>query len=260
MLPRPAWLSRKSACKVVWNGLHNELHVTLVESTTDPNSQGITERCATVDFGQIHHAAVVTNNGNALVVSGRGMRTIKRLHSKHLGEIQKKRSRCKKGSRRWRKLGRARAERTLRHKRRICDLRHKGIRKVVDFCLYHGIQSIFAGNPDGARRGACGRRHNQRMSQWEYGKDLDYLMQKSEQARIACFTGDERGTSSRCPECGHRHKPNGRNWRCPKCGFQGHRDVVGGVNRHPLAFGQVVPFPTRITYLRPGLCEGGPPG
>ncbi|WP_079199625.1 zinc ribbon domain-containing protein [Candidatus Methylacidiphilum fumarolicum] len=62
------------------------------------------------------------------------------------------------------------------------------------------------------------------MSQWEYGKDLDYLMQKSEQARIACFTGDERGTSSRCPECGHRHKPNGRNWRCPKCGFQGHRD------------------------------------
>ncbi|TFE73631.1 hypothetical protein A7K72_06130, partial [Candidatus Methylacidiphilum fumarolicum] len=32
------------------------------------------------------------------------------------------------------------------------------------------------------------------------------------------------GTSSRCPECGHRHKPNGRNWRCPKCGFQGHRD------------------------------------
>ncbi|WP_166791619.1 zinc ribbon domain-containing protein, partial [Candidatus Methylacidiphilum fumarolicum] len=73
-------------------------------------------------------------------------------------------------------------------------------------------------------------------------------------------TGDERGTSSRCPECGHRHKPNGRNWRCPKCGFQGHRDVVGGVNRHPLAFGQVVPFPTRITYLRPGLCEGGPPG
>ncbi|TFE73830.1 hypothetical protein A7K72_05935 [Candidatus Methylacidiphilum fumarolicum] len=36
--------------------------------------------------------------------------------------------------------------------------------------------------------------------------------------------------------------------------------MVGGVNRHPLAFGQVVPFPTRITYLRPGLCEGGPPG
>ncbi|WP_187288691.1 zinc ribbon domain-containing protein [Acidithiobacillus caldus] len=29
----------------------------------------------------------------------------------------------------------------------------------------------------------------------------------------------------------------GRNWRCPECGFQGHRDVVGGVNMHPLAFG-----------------------
>jgi putative transposase len=97
-----------------------------------------------------------------------------------------------------------------------------------------------------------GCHHNQRMSQWEYGKDIDYLQQKSEKYRIVCFTGDERGTSSRCPGCGHRHKPRGRNWRCPACGFQGHRDVVGGVNMHPLAFGQVVPFPNRITYLRPG--------
>ncbi len=77
-----------------------------------------------------------------------------------------------------RKLGRARAKRTLRHKRRICDLHHKGIRKIIDFYLYHGIQSIFAGNPDGVRCGACRRRPNQRMSQWEYGKDLDYLKQK----------------------------------------------------------------------------------
>ena len=57
------------------------------------------------------------------------------------------------------------------------------------------------------------------------------------------------------------HKPKGRNWRCPECGFQGHRDVVGGVNMHPLALGQVVPFPNRITYLRPGnLRRGSRPG
>ncbi|WP_391527223.1 zinc ribbon domain-containing protein [Candidatus Methylacidiphilum fumarolicum] len=57
-------------------------------------------------------------------------------------------------------------------------------------------------------------------------------MQKREQVRIACFTGDEGVRSSRCAECSHRHKPRGRNWWCPKCGFQDHRDVVGGVNRH----------------------------
>jgi putative transposase len=91
------------------------------------------------------------------------------------------------------------------------------------------------------------------MSQWEYGKDIDYLQQKSEQDRIVCFTGDERGTSSRCPVCGHRHKLKGRNWRCKACGFEGHRDIVGAVNMHQIAYNQVVPFPKRITYLRPGV-------
>lgn len=248
VLPRPDWLSGKAAGKVVWNGVHHELHVTLTEPAAELAPRTPTERRATVDLGQIHQAAVVTNTGQALVVSGRGIRSLKRLHSKQLGNIQKKRSRCQKGSRRWRKLGRARAKLTVRHKRRVRDLRHKGTRHVVDFCKARGIEAMFVGNPDGVRRNRCGRRHNQRMSQWEYGKDLDYLAQKSEQDRIVCFTGDEQGTSSRCPECGHRHRPKGREWRCSECGFQGHRDVVGGVNMHPLAFGQVVPFPKRITY------------
>ena len=46
--------------------------------------------------------------------------------------------------------------------------------------------------------------------------------------------------------------PKGRNWRCKVCGFVGHRDIVGAVNMHPIAYGQVVSFPKRITYLRPG--------
>ncbi|CAL1242020.1 RNA-guided endonuclease InsQ/TnpB family protein [Candidatus Methylocalor cossyra] len=247
----PEWLLEKSACKVVWNGVHHELHITVSEAAAEQSTAA--ERRATVDLGQIHQAAVVTSTGEALVVSGRGMRSLKRLHSQQLGAIQKKRSRCQKGSRRWRKLGQARAKLTLRYLRRVRDLRHKGTRKVIEFCKAHGVETLFVGNPDGVRRNRCGRKHNQRMSQWAYGKDIEYLKQKSEQARIACFTGDERGTSSRCPECGHRHKPRGRDWRCPACGFRGHRDVVGAVNMHPPAFGQGVLFPTRLTYLRPGI-------
>ncbi|OFC39753.1 hypothetical protein BAE30_16845, partial [Acidithiobacillus caldus] len=252
VFPRPQWLTGKAACKVVWNGVHNELHISLEEAGAEPVGIGATEKHATVDLGQIHLAAVVTNGGEALVVSGRGIRSLKRLHSKQLGEIQKKRSRCTKGSRRWRKLGRTRARLTLRHERRVRDLRHKGTRQVVDFCKERGVEALFVGDPDGVRRKNSGRHHNQRMSQWEYGKDISYLEQKSEKDRIVCFTGDERGTSSRCPVCGHRHKPKGRNWRCKACGFVGHRDIVGAVNMHPIAYGQVVPFPKRITYHRPG--------
>ena len=269
VIPRPDWLTEKSACKVVWNGVHNELHVTRSEpDPLPPHSAGLetTSRHATVDLGQIHQAAVATNDGDALIVSGRGIRSVKRQHSQQLGEIASKRSRCTKGPRRWRTLGRARAKLTLRQVRRVRDLRHKGTRQVADFCKAHAVEAVFIGNPDGVRRKNCGRHHNQRMSQWEYGRDIDYLQQKSEQDRIVhcgphgpCFTGDERGTSSRCPVCGHHHKPKGRNWRCQACGFEGHRDIVGAVNMHPIAYGQVVPFPKRIThcgphgpYLRPG--------
>lgn len=268
VLPRPEWLAEKSACKIVWNGVHNELHITASitvsmeeDSAEEKAILAPTNKHATADLGQIHQAAVATNDGDGLVVSGRGIRSLKRLHSKQLGRIASKRSRCKRGSRRWRKLGRARAKLTLRHERRVRDLRHKGTRQVVDFCKEHGVESLYVGNPDGVRRKNSGHHHNQRMSQWEYGRDIDYLEQKSEQDHIVCFTGDERGTSSRCPVCGHRHKPRGREWRCNACGFVGHRDVVGAVNMHKIAYGQVVSFPRRITYLRPGnLRRSSSPG
>ena len=252
VLPRPEWLDQPRACKVVWNGLHHELHISVAKESEEVPRLETTNRHATVDLGQIHQAAVATNEGDALIVSGRGLRSLKRQHSKQLGEMASKRTRCTKGSRRWRKLGRTRAKLTLRAERRIRDLRHKGTRQVINFCKAHGVESLFVGNPDGVRSKPCGRHHNQRMSQWEYGRDIDYLQQKSEQDRIVCFTGDERGTSSRCPVCGHRHRPKGRDWRCKVCGFEGHRDIVGAVNMHPIAYGQVVPFPKRITYLRPG--------
>jgi putative transposase len=91
------------------------------------------------------------------------------------------------------------------------------------------------------------------MALWEYGKDIDYLTHKAKAAHISCFTGSERGTSSQCPCCGHKHKPKGRNWACRACGFTGHRDLVGSVNMHQLAYGTQVMFPRSFTYLRPGL-------
>lgn len=36
-------------------------------------------------------------------------------------------------------------------------------------------------------------------------------------------------------------------------GFVGHRDVVGSVNMHKIAFDEHVLFPRSVTYLRPGL-------
>jgi len=221
------------ACTLVWNRGF-ELHVCLEVPQTGSASGTVQ---ATVDLGEIHLAAVTTSTGKALIVTGRGIRSLKRQRSKQLGRLTKKHSRCIKHSRRWKKLQRAKNKVCRRAERRVRDLRHKATRQVIDFCVKHQVGSLFIGNPHGVRSRDKGRHHNGRMGQWEYGKDFDYLTHKSEQAVISCSTGCERGTSSRCPRCKHKHKPRGRIWVCHHCGFRVHRDLVGSINMHARAFG-----------------------
>ena len=236
------------ACTLVWNGGF-ELHV-CVEAPQAEHAPGTAQ--ATVDLGEIHLAAVTTSMGKALIVTGRGIRSLKRQRLRQLGRLAKKQSRCAKHSRRWKKLQRAKNQHCRRAEQRIRDLRHKATRQVIDFCVENKVGTLFIGNPHGVRNRDNGRHHNQRMAGWEYGKDIDYLTHKSKAAHISCFTGSERGTSSRCPRCGHRHKPKNRNWACRACGFRGHRDLVGSVNMHRDAFGTHLKFPRSFTYLRPG--------
>src|SRR6266700_4920051 len=122
-----------------------------------------------------HLAAVTTNTGTALIVTGRGIRSLKRQRSKQLGQIAKKQSRCKKHSRRWKKLQRAKNTVCRRAERRVRDLRHKATRQVIDFCIEQQVGTLFIGNPHGVRNRDSERHHNQRMSLWEYGRDIDYL-------------------------------------------------------------------------------------
>ncbi len=237
------------ACKLIWDGNY-QLHVTI--DTPTPKQEPAPPLCATVDLGQIHLAAVTTETGKSLVVSGRGIRTLKRQRTKAVGKIAKKQIRCAKGSRRWKKLQRAKKKTNSRAKKRVRDLRHKATTQVIDFCRQEKVTHLYVGNPEGVQRKNSGRYHNQRMSQWEFGKDISYLEHKSEKMGIVCSNGSERGTSSHCPQCDLRKKIKGRLWECPQCGLKLHRDVVGSVNMFPLGFGIKVEIPNHITYLRPG--------
>jgi len=83
-------------CRLVWN--HGfELHV-CIEQPQAEAVPGIVH--ATVDLGEIHLATVSTNTGHAMIVTGRGIRSLKHQRSKQLGKLAKKQSRCKKSSRR----------------------------------------------------------------------------------------------------------------------------------------------------------------
>ncbi len=235
------------SCTLVWNKGY-ELHVCveIPQAETAPGGAH-----ATVDLGEIHLAAVTTTTGQALIVTGRGIRTLKRQRTMQLRSITKKQARCQKYSARWKKLQAAKNKQCKRAERRIRNQRHQATRKVINFCIQQEVGTLFIGNPHGVRTQENGRHHNQRMALWEYGKDIDYLTHKSKQAHLSSFTGSERGTSSQCPACGHKHKPRNRQWNCKQCGFTGHRDLVGSVNMHTLAFGESVKFPRSFTYLRP---------
>ncbi|MEM7174660.1 MAG: transposase [Chlamydiota bacterium] len=96
----------------------------------------------------------------------------------------KRLQRCNPKSRKRRKIQRAKQKLIDRSKRRIRDLRHKATTKAIDFCQENKVSKVFIGNPDGVRKKNTGRKHNQRLAGWEYGKDIEYLTYKSKQAGI----------------------------------------------------------------------------
>src|SRR3989338_9234240 len=114
------------SCKIVWNCGY-ELHVCYGSD----NTQALTEKQdalqakACVDLGEIHQAAVVTDTGSALIVSGRGIRTLKQGRARSYGQLQRRISLCTNGSRRQKKLSHTKNRMCARVERRVRDLRHK---------------------------------------------------------------------------------------------------------------------------------------
>jgi putative transposase len=253
------------AVSLIWN-YGFEVHVKSevarsLEATSSacgrPDSPALSQKTnttgnkATVDLGEINLGAVTTSDSQAMIVTGRGIRSLKRQRNIAQSKIKRVQSKCQKYSRRWKRLQRAKNRLSRRIEKQVRDIRHKATRQIVEFCKTRGTDTVFIGNPNGVRDRDCGRHHNQRISQWEYGKDINYLTYKFKLSGIKVLTGSERGTSSHCPVCGKRKKVKGRDWKCSKCDFRGNRDAVGSANMHPIAFGQKIEFPTKIMYLRP---------
>jgi len=259
-LPRNA-----GACQIVWNHGQYELHACVMQKVAPAVSVADAPQArACIDLGEIHQAALVTDTGKGLIVSGRGIRTIKQGRNRAIAELQKKQARCTRYSRQWTKYQRARDRINGKTERRVRDLRHKGTRLIIEAAKKEGVRDLYIGNPHGVRRHQTGHHHNQRMSQWEYGSDIRYVTEKGGRAGIAVRTGPERGTSSTCPNpaCRHKQKVRGRDWRCRLCGGSWHRDLVGATNMFALASedAAVVPVPERrnTTYRRPGPVALGP--
>lgn len=210
---------------------------------------------ASIDPGEIHTIASVTEKGDSCVITGRYMRSIHQLRNKKLKELQILMSRCKKGSRQWKKYNRAKRYVLSKSQSQLEDALHKTTKEFVDWCMQHDVKHVVLGNPEGVQRKTKKKKRketNQKLSNWSFGKIHDLLTYKLKAKGITIEKVDESYTSQTCPVCGNRKKAKGRNYTC-KCGYKEHRDLHGARNILTKELhGKMIYFPIkRATYLRP---------
>ena len=191
--------------------------------------QGVT---ASIDPGEIHSIASVTENGDSLIITGRHIRSIHQLRNKKIKELQELMSRCKKGSKQWKKYNRAKRYVLSKSNAQLENALHKTTKQFVDWCLEHEVKSVVIGNPEGVQRKTKKKRKkktNQKLSNWSFGKLFSLLEYKLKVKGIAIEKVDESYTSQTCPVCKNRKKSRNRNYHC-KCGYKEHRDIHGARN------------------------------
>jgi putative transposase len=207
-----------------------------------------------VDLGEIH-PAVVGDKEQAIIITCRERRSRSQGQAKRLAKISKAIARKAKGSRRRKRLVRAKTRMKAKHARIMRDIEHKISHEVVEFAAERKAGTIVIGDVrDIADRIDKGKEHNGRMSRWNHGKIRFYIGYKAEAEGIKVEPVDEHSTSKTCPHCGQRHNPRGRNFYCPTFGIQTHRDVVGQTNiLSRFLEGDVgrLPVPTDVMYRIP---------
>ena len=205
-----------------------EFHATY--ATAPKKSRTIAGSAVAVDMGEIH--PIVTFDGlTSEIYNGREQRSKVRYREKSKTNINRKLSRCKRYSSRWKKLKRAKDKTLAALYAQLRDMRHKITSRFVSTCHERKIETIVIGDIKHIRQSIqYGKKANEKLHQWAFSKFRDLITYKAKALGIKVDTQDEAWTSQTCPSCGQRKKPSRRTYRCRQCQWQGHRDVVGASN------------------------------
>jgi putative transposase len=237
-LPEEYRTANLRRAELTWRADHYELALTIATGTSLPAPLAGVEgevggAVAGVDLGEVHIAALTTTRRHALVLSGRRLRACKQGRNRTHSILQEKLSRCQRGSRRWRRLCKRKAQASAKLYRQQREILHQAARKAVDFCQAEGVTRIAVGDVRDIQTGvSLGRVSNQKISQWPHGQFVRYLREKAQQVGISVEWIDESLSTRTCSHSGHirSSSPRGRRFRCPGCGAQVHRDVNGANN------------------------------
>lgn len=241
--------------ELTWRADHYELCITIDTGETNPPlSRRV--KTAGVDQGEINIATVVTDEGKGIVVSGRHLRSVKRLRNKRHAAYQERMDRCKPGSRRHQRLKKRKAQATAKFTRQQRDMLHKASLQTVNFCEHEQVAHIAIGDVRGIQDGVnLGRKSNQKIAQWPHGQFVQYTQYRARRRGMTTGRIPEDYSTKTCSVDGYviKSAPRGRVFRCPGCGSVVHRDGNGAANICSRArygeYGQVQV--DHLTYLRP---------
>ena len=196
------------------------------------NEDIVSNNVAAIDFGEIHSISSIDNNGNALIITGRKLRSITRLRNKEQGKIKSKRAKLSKNSKQYKKYTHAIHDIGFKSDNQVLDCVHKISKLYLDYCIENKISKVYYGDLDSCTRGKHGKMSkftNQKLRDWCYGLLTLQLENKLSRYGIEMIKISEAYTSQTCPHCENKHKPTGRNYECD-CGYTQHRDLVGAMN------------------------------
>ena len=215
-----------------------------------------------VDLG-ILRPITCFNGFEVISYHGGILNSLIRYRNKKLAEFQQMLSRCKKGSRRYRKLLKAKKRMLRRIRHQIKDILHKITSNFLKICLQKGIGTMVIGDITNIRERVEGNDNfNQKIHQWCFRKIVEMITYKAQVLGIEVKLVAEEYTSQICPVCGNKNHAVGRTYECKSCGFRYHRDGVGAINilqRYLGKKSQVVAglAPVRGVRFKPHLCGHG---
>jgi len=214
-------------CEISFNGEEYIINATYAIEAQD---KIIGDDTAGIDLGEIHTAVVATGNC-VLIANGRILRSKRRYQNKVKAHFQRKMDKCKKHSRKWIQVNKAKNRVLRKLNNQINDILHKQTTTVVRAIITDGVRTVGIGDLRELRQNVnYGNKANQRIHQMPCGKTRQMLTYKSQRVGLTVKLIDESYTSRTCPKCGNLHKASTRNYKCPVCGLRYQRDGIGAVN------------------------------
>lgn len=216
-----------------------------VPAREEPETVGVVG----VDLG-VNTLLAATDGERTVLVSGREAKAIVQYRNKAGAALSSRIDRAKRGSKRRKRLVRAKYALLDRSARQLKDVLHKATRKVADAFPAH---RVVVGKPFNDAATKMRRAQAQQVSSASNRVLIVMLAYKM----FGTTEVPEPYSSQTCPGCGCRQRCR-RVYKCRQCGLSAPRDVIGCTNIRRIVVPDT-PVPTTVEWVRPLRKYPAPP-